>query len=89
MAGTVDGQGQAKRSLLRRLTGPRMIVGLVALVIAIIFVAENNQAVRIHFVFFTAHSRLWVGFLVSLVLGALLGQAFFYYRRKRGERPEG
>jgi uncharacterized integral membrane protein len=42
--------------------------------------------VRIHFIFFTVHSRLWVGFLVSLVLGALLGQAFLSFRKRRQAR---
>ncbi|MBO0730015.1 MAG: DUF1049 domain-containing protein [Acidimicrobiaceae bacterium] len=89
MADTADGQGQAKKApasqnVRRRRT--QLIVGLIALVLAIIFIVENNQQVRIHFIFFTVHSRLWVGFLVSLVLGGLLGQGFMSLRKRRQNR---
>jgi uncharacterized integral membrane protein len=90
MADTADGQGRASKaptSFYSKLARPRVIVGAVALVLAIIFIAENNEKVRIHFIFFTVHSRLWVGFLVSLVLGALLGQALLSFWRRRQSRP--
>jgi uncharacterized integral membrane protein len=90
MADTADGQGRAKKaptSWSSKILRTRVIVGLVALVLAIIFIVENNEQVRIHFIFFSVHSRLWVGFLVSLVLGALLGQAFVSLRRRRQSRP--
>ena len=80
------GKGRARKAPTSQKVKARrtqLIVGLVALVLAIVFIIENNQRVRIHFIFFTVHSRLWIGFLVSLVLGALLGQAFFSIRRRR------
>ncbi len=89
MAEIADGRRRAERvpasrSLKARRT--QIAAGLVALVLAIIFIVENNEKVRIHFIFFTVHSRLWVGFLVSLVLGAILGQAFLAFRKKRQAR---
>jgi putative membrane protein len=87
MANITKGRPQGRGSLVRKLASGRLIVALVLLVLAIIFIAENNQKVRIHFIFFTAHSRLWVGFLVSLVFGMLLGQAFFSFRRQRDRQP--
>jgi uncharacterized integral membrane protein len=69
----------------RRLKGPqltRILVGAAALIYGIIFVVLNRTRVRIHFVFFTVTSRLWVGFVVCLVLGALLGQALGTYRKR-------
>ncbi len=65
----------------RRLT--RIIVAAVALIYGVIFIVLNRGKVRIHFVFFTVTSRLWVGLLVCLVLGALLGQALGGTYRKR------
>lgn len=62
---------------------PRIIVGAVALIYGVIFIVLNRGKVRIHFVFFTVTSRLWVGLLVCLVLGALLGQALGGARRRR------
>lgn len=87
MANVADRRGQSRGSSVRKLISARAIVGLGALVLAVVFIVENNQKVRIHFVFFTAHSRLWVGFIVSLVLGALLGQVFFLFRRNRNRSP--
>lgn len=60
----------------------RLVVGAVALVYGIIFIVLNTSRVRIHFVFFTVTSRLWVGLLVCLAAGALLGQAFGTYRKR-------
>jgi uncharacterized integral membrane protein len=65
----------------------RIIVAAVALIYAIIFIALNRGRVRIHFLFFTVTSRLWVGLLVCLALGALLGHGFGVYRRRRPTRP--
>jgi uncharacterized integral membrane protein len=60
----------------------RIIVAAVCLVYGITFVSLNSRTVRIHFVFFTVSTYLWVGFLVCLVLGALLGQAFGAWRKR-------
>jgi uncharacterized integral membrane protein len=69
----------------------RLIVAGVALVYGIIFIALNRSRVRIHFLFFTVTSRLWVGFLVCVALGVLLGQAFGAYRKRsaRAGRTKG
>jgi uncharacterized integral membrane protein len=60
----------------------RLAVGGVALIYAIIFVVLNTGRVRIHFVFFTVSTHLWVGLLVCLAIGALLGQALGSYRKR-------
>jgi uncharacterized integral membrane protein len=73
----------------------RLVIGAVALVYGIVFVSLNTARVRIHFVFFTVTSHLWVGLLVCLAAGALLGQAVGMYRQRarkadrppRGSRP--
>ena len=60
----------------------RLAVGAVALIYAIIFIVLNTGKVRIHFVFFTVSTHLWVGLLVCLAIGALLGQALGTYRKR-------
>jgi uncharacterized integral membrane protein len=67
---------------------PRLIIAAVAAIYGIIFIALNRTHVKIHFLFFTVTSRLWVGFLVCLALGALLGQAFGAYRKRRSGRTD-
>jgi uncharacterized integral membrane protein len=63
----------------------RLVVGAVVVILAILFVVQNNDRVEMSFVFFTVTTRLWVGLVVALVLGALLGQAVevLWARRKR------
>jgi uncharacterized integral membrane protein len=63
----------------------RLVVAAAVVILAILFVVQNNDRVEMSFVFFTVTTRLWVGLLVALVLGALLGQAVevLWARRKR------
>jgi uncharacterized integral membrane protein len=63
----------------------RLLVAAAVVVLAVLFVVQNNDRVGMSFVFFTVTTRLWVGLLVALVLGALLGQAAeaLWARRKR------
>jgi uncharacterized integral membrane protein len=65
-----------------------MLVAGAAVIYAVIFISLNRTKVHIHFVFFSVSSRLWVGFLVCLALGALLGQAVGVYRRRRATRTD-
>jgi uncharacterized integral membrane protein len=60
----------------------RITIAAVCLIYGIVFVVLNSQSVRIHFAFVTVSSHLWVGFLLCLVLGALLGQAFGMWRKR-------
>jgi uncharacterized integral membrane protein len=64
----------------------RLVVGVVVVVLAILFVVQNNDRVQTSFVFFDVTTRLWVGLLVALVLGALLGQAVEVLWARRKER---
>lgn len=63
----------------------RLLVAGVAIVLAVLFMAQNNQRVELEFLMFSVGTRLWVGMLVTLLLGALLGQAVetLWARRKR------
>jgi uncharacterized integral membrane protein len=64
---------------------PRIVVAVLALAAAIVFVAQNSNRVEANFLFFDADPRLWVVIVVSLLLGAGLGQGvgLLWRRRKR------
>lgn len=75
---------ESSDGLDRRLV-TRVVVGVVVVILAILFVVQNSDRVQTTFVFFDVTTRLWVGLVVALVLGALLGQVVeaLWDRRKR------
>jgi uncharacterized integral membrane protein len=79
-----SGEGFETRRLIR------LVVAALAIVVAIVFMAQNNERVELNFLGFEVTTRLWVGLLVALVLGALLGQALeaLWERRKRRVRGD-
>jgi uncharacterized integral membrane protein len=66
----------------------RLAVAGIAVVVAAIFMAQNNQRVELRFLVFEVTARLWVGLLVTLLLGALLGQAVEALWKRRGSRRD-
>jgi uncharacterized integral membrane protein len=75
---------ESSDGLDRRLV-TRVVIGVVVVILAILFVVQNSDRVQTTFVFFDVTTRLWVGLVVALVLGALLGQVVeaLWDRRKR------
>jgi len=63
----------------------RLLVAGIAIVVAVVFMLQNNDKVELNFLMFSGSTRLWVGMLATLLLGALLGQAVeaLWARRKR------
>jgi uncharacterized integral membrane protein len=61
----------------------RLVVVGVILLAAVAFVVQNSETVETSFLFFTVETRLWVGLLTALVMGAILGQAVGYLRKRR------
>ncbi len=63
----------------------RFAVAGLAVLVAVLFMAQNNERVELNFLVFSVTARLWLGLLFSLVLGALLGQGIeaLWARRKR------
>lgn len=63
----------------------RFAVAGLAILVAVVFMAQNNERVELNFLVFDVTTRLWVGLLATLVLGALLGQGVevLWQRRKR------
>jgi uncharacterized integral membrane protein len=72
---------------------PRLwfIVGALVLIVGYIvaFIAENTKSVRVHFVFYTAHtSVIWV-VLLALAIGLAVGVLISQLERRRGRKKSG
>jgi putative membrane protein len=53
-----------------------IVVGLVALVLILVFILQNQQSVDLTFLFFKGHLPLAVALLFALILGAVIVVAF-------------
>jgi uncharacterized integral membrane protein len=72
---------------------PRLwfIVGALVLIVGYIvaFIAENTKSVRVHFVFYTAHtSVIWV-VLLAVAIGLVVGVLISQLERRRGRKKSG
>jgi uncharacterized integral membrane protein len=63
--------------------GPRLIIAGLSLLAVLLFIVQNSNRVRTEFLIFDFKPRLWVVIVVSVLLGALLGQAVGLLRRRR------
>ena len=73
-----DGDGRAGRRV-----SPRMIAGLVVLVIVVVFAAVNSQTVEIDFVGTSVDLPLVLVILAAFLLGALADRLLIVIRRRR------
>lgn len=64
-----------------------VIAGIIIIAVAI-FIAQNAEDVPIQFLFFEGLVPLWLIIVTTLVLGAILGQVFFYLRRRKKRKDE-
>ena len=53
-----------------------VVIGLVALVVILIFILQNQQSVQVSFLVFSGHLPLAVALLFAMILGALIVFAF-------------
>jgi len=53
-----------------------VVVGLIALVVILVFILQNQQNVEVTFLIFHGHLPLAVGLLFALILGAVIVFAF-------------
>lgn len=75
-----SGGGDTRRAV-------RLGVAAVAVVLAVVFMVQNNDRVELNFLMLEMSTRLWVGLLVTLLLGGLLGQAVgALWTRRRARR---
>ncbi|HEX5946141.1 MAG TPA: LapA family protein [Acidimicrobiales bacterium] len=76
-----------KRGTTDKARAVRFAVAGIAILVAALFMAQNNDRVELNFLVFSVTTRVWVGLLVTLVLGALLGQAAeVLWARRRARR---
>lgn len=61
----------------------RQVMGIIAVVLGLIFVFQNNERVELHFILLKVTTSVWVGLLVSIGLGALLGFSLGHIRQRR------
>src|ERR1700693_3405903 len=61
-----------------RLSGgrPAIVIGLIALVVILVFILQNQQSVEVSFLMFQGHLPLAVALLFALILGAVIVFAF-------------
>jgi uncharacterized integral membrane protein len=68
---------------------PSLIVGLVALVLAIIFIAQNTDSHPVTFLFWDGDTSTWVVIVIALILGALIDRvATWAWRRRRAHHND-
>src|SRR3982074_2497975 len=53
-----------------------IVIGLVALVVILVFILQNQQSVEVTFLVFQGHLPLAVALLFALILGAIIVFAF-------------
>lgn len=83
------GDGVPQGGAEQRSRGPSVgvVLGGLALVALVFFVAQNTRDVQVRWLFFDATTSLWVVIVVSAILGVLIDRLFvFWWRRRR--RPE-
>ena len=64
---------------------PRVVVAGVLVVLAIIFIAENHQKVRIRLIGPVVEMRLWLALTILFVVGGICGYLLARRRAKRGQ----
>jgi uncharacterized integral membrane protein len=65
---------------------PGMVVAGVVLVALLLFVAQNGDDTRVHWLFFDGRTSLWLVIVLSAVAGAVLGLAGQWMLRRRARR---
>lgn len=75
------------RSALGRLS-PRAIGGIVAAVVAVLFILSNREQANVSFVVVDADVALWLALTLSFALGLAVGFLVLGRRRGKGDNPK-
>lgn len=75
--------GSADAGVAGRLLTPKVIAGLVIAALALVFVFQNSERGRIHFLFFTVTARAWIWLLAVFGAGIVVG--LLLPRMRRGK----
>ena len=73
-----DAPGPLPGERRTRLSGAwtAIVIGLIALVVILVFILQNQQSVEVTFLMFSGHLPLAVALLFALILGAVIVFAF-------------
>jgi uncharacterized integral membrane protein len=71
----------------RKRVSPSLVIGLVALVLAIIFIAQNTDSHPVTFLFWDGDTSTWVVIVIAMILGALIDRiGTWAWHRRRARR---
>jgi uncharacterized integral membrane protein len=70
----------------QRGVSPRLVGGIVLALVAIDFVVQNRERLRIHFLFFDFESRVWTALVVTSVLAILAAELVGGHMRRNRKR---
>jgi uncharacterized integral membrane protein len=62
---------------------PRLVIGAVIGVLALVFVLQNTGRMRVHILFTHIDNPLWVWLVVLFAAGFIVGSVFPWFRRRR------
>lgn len=58
-----------------------LIMSGIAAVVILIFIVQNTESAKVKFLFWNVEWGVWFVILVSMVLGAIMGWGFRFWRR--------
>lgn len=61
-----------------------LITSGVAFAIVLVFIFQNTEAAQVKFLFWNVEWGVWFVILVSMILGAIMGWGFRFWRRHNG-----
>jgi uncharacterized integral membrane protein len=70
----------------KKRVSPSLVVGLVALVLAIIFIIQNTDSHPVRFLFWDGDTSTWVVIVIALILGALIDRIVTWAWHRRQAR---
>jgi uncharacterized integral membrane protein len=62
---------------------PRLIIGAVIGILALVFVLQNTGRIRVHLLFTHIDNPLWVWLVVLFAAGFVVGSVFPWFRRRK------
>ncbi|WP_018353293.1 lipopolysaccharide assembly protein LapA domain-containing protein [Longispora albida] len=63
---------------------PKLVLGAVIGILALVFVFQNTRNGRFTFLFWEANAPAWLWMLVLFLAGMVVGSIFPWFRRRRG-----
>jgi len=68
---------------------PTMIIGVVAAVLALVFILQNTDSHPVTFLFWDNETSTWVVIVIALILGAVIDRVGTWaWRRRKARRGE-